>query len=496
MNPWIPFDLLPADTVPEWIRLALVALDLLLKLVALGWIPHQRRPSVALAWLLGIFLVPYAGIVLFVVIGSSRLPRARMAKQARMNHVIQENTPEGVTPGPEFDRYPEWVRTTAELNQNLGALPMVGGNDFEILPDNHLAMARMAAEVDAATDYVHFEFYIVAVDHVSRDLLNALIRAHERGVRVRILIDHVGSLGYPGYAELVRELDRSGVPWRRMLPVRPWRGEWQRPDLRNHRKILVVDGQVAYTGSQNIIHRSYNKKKNLRKGLEWKDLMVRGTGSVVTELNAVFVSDWYSETDDLLLDETPAALEHTAEPMYAQVVPSGPGFETENNLRLFNHLIYNANHRVVISSPYFVPDESLLHAITTEAQAGVRVQLFVGETSDQFLAQHAQNSYYSELARAGVEIYRYSSPTVLHAKFVLVDDIVSVIGSSNMDERSFALNLEVSVLIVDESFRTRMEDVVGQFRANSTLLDLDAWEKRSLGRKFVENVCRLTSGLL
>ncbi|MEU5468518.1 cardiolipin synthase [Kocuria salsicia] len=496
MNPWIPFNLLPADTVPGWILLTLAVLDLVVKLVALGWIPHQRRPSVALAWLLALFLLPYAGLVLFLVLGSSRLSRRRMDKQARMNHVIQENTPEGVALGPEFDRYPEWVRTTAALNQNLGALPMVGGNDFEILPDNHRNMARMAADVDAATDYVHFEFYIVAVDEVSRDLLNALIRAHERGVRVRILIDHVGSLGYPGYAELVREFDRSGVPWRRMLPIRPWRGEWQRPDLRNHRKILVVDGQVAYTGSQNIIHRSYNKSKNVRKGRQWKDLMIRGTGAVVTELNAVFVSDWYSETDDLLLDESPAALEQASGPMFAQVVPSGPGFETENNLRLFNHLIYNANHRVVISSPYFVPDESLLHALTTEAQAGVRIQLFVGETSDQFLAQHAQNSYYSELARAGVQIHRYSSPTVLHAKFVLVDDIVSVIGSSNMDERSFALDLEVSVMIVDHGFRERMERIVEQFTAHSTRLDLGVWEKRPLGRKFVENVCRLTSGLL
>ncbi|RKQ34949.1 cardiolipin synthase [Kocuria tytonis] len=496
MTPWIPINSFPVDTLPEWILVILAGLDLALKLMALGWLPHQRRPSVALAWLLAIFLVPYAGLLLFVVIGSARLPRARMAKQARMNHVIQENTPEGITTGLHFDRFPEWVRTTAELNQNLGALPMVGGNDFEILPDNHENMARMAADVDAATDYVHFEFYIVAVDQVSRDLLNALIRAHERGVRVRILIDHVGSLGYPGYAELVREFDRCGVPWRRMLPIRPWRGEWQRPDLRNHRKILVVDGTVAYTGSQNVIHRSYNKRKNIRRGLEWKDLMIRGTGAVVTELNAVFVSDWYSETDDLLLDETPAALEETSGPMYAQVVPSGPGFETENNLRLFNHLIYNANHRVVISSPYFVPDESLLHALTTEAQAGVRIQLFVGETSDQFLAQHAQNSYYSELARAGVEIHRYSSPTVLHAKFVLVDDIVSVIGSSNMDERSFALDLEVSVMIVDEGFRARMEEIVEQFTARSMLLDVTAWEKRSLGRKFVENLCRLTSGLL
>ncbi len=468
MYPWIPYDLLSPDTLPEWILIALGVIDLILKIIALGWIPHNRRPSVALAWLLAIFLMPYAGLLLFLIIGSSRLPRKRMEKQAKMNDIIRENTPEDFSLGEEFHHLPEWVTTTAKLNYQLGALPMVGGNGFDILTDNHESMERMARDVDRATDYVHFEFYIVATDRVSQVLLDSLVRAHERGVRVRILIDHVGSLGYPGYAELVRRFNASGIPWRRMLPIRPWRGEWQRPDLRNHRKILVVDGSIAYTGSQNIIHRSYNKKKNVRRGLEWKDLMIRCSGPVVAELNAVFVSDWYSETDDLLLDEATEVLTDVEGPVYAQVVPSGPGFETENNLRLFNHLIYNANRRVVISSPYFVPDESLLHALTTEAQSGVEVEIFVGESSDHFLAHHAQNSYYAELAEAGVKIYRYSSPTVLHAKFVLVDDLISVIGSSNMDERSFALDLEVSVMIVDREFHDRMEDVVDEFKASST----------------------------
>jgi cardiolipin synthase len=177
-------------------------------------------------------------------------------------------------------------------------------------------------------------------------------------------------------------------------------------------------------------------------------------------------------------------------------VPSGPGFETENNLRLFNHLIYNANEQIVIASPYFVPDESLMQALTTEAQSGVDVRLFVGETSDHFLAYHAQNSYYQELVEAGVKIYRYRSPTVLHAKFVLVDDYVSVIGSSNMDERSFALDLEVSVLIADRDFRRRMDAVVAEFLEASTLLDFDAWNRRPLWHKYADNVARLTSALL
>jgi cardiolipin synthase len=492
----LPYDLLPLEGVPESILVVVVVLDWILRLVALGWIPHNRRPSVALAWLLAIFLQPIVGVLLFLVIGSTRLPRKRMAMQAKMNDVIRENTPDAHILGDGHRHLPDWVESTAALNYRLGALPMVGGNSFEILTDSHECLRVMAEAVDRAADYVHFEFYIVAVDDASRVLLDALVRAHERGVRVRVLVDHLGSVGYPGYRELVRRFDRSGLPWRRMLPVRPWKGEWQRPDLRNHRKILVVDGDLAFTGSQNVIHRSYNKRKNLRKGLVWKDLMIRCTGPVVAELNALFTSDWYSETGDLLLDEVTREVPDVGGPVLAQVLPSGPGFETENNLRLFNHLIYNANERIVIASPYFVPDESLMHALTTEAQSGVDVQLFVGETSDHVLAHHAQNSYYQELVEAGVRIYRYRSPTVLHAKFVLVDDHVSVIGSSNMDERSFALDLEVSVYIVDREFRRRMDAVVAEFHEASTLLDVEAWKRRPLWQKYADNVARLTSALL
>jgi cardiolipin synthase len=491
-----PFDLLAPYGLPEWIVVSLVVLDWTLRIAALGWIPHNRRPSVALAWLLAIFLLPIVGVILFLAIGSAKLPRKRMAMQAKMNDVIRENTPPSYVLGNVGDELPEWILSTAELNYNLGALPMVGGNGFDILTDSHEAMRAMADAVDRAEDYVHFEFYIVAVDDASRVLLDALVRAHRRGVRVRVLVDHLGSVGYPGYSVLVKEFDRVGLPWRRMLPLRPWRGEWQRPDLRNHRKILVVDGVLAWTGSQNIIHRSYNKRKNVRKGLEWKDLMIECTGPVVAELNALFTSDWYSETGDLLLDEATRELPDVQGPVFAQVLPSGPGFETENNLRLFNHLIYNAFEQIIISSPYFVPDESLMHALTTEAQSGVDVQLFVGETSDQFLPYHAQNSYYQELVAAGVKIYRYKAPTVLHAKFVLVDDHVSVIGSSNMDERSFALDLEVSVYIVDRDFRRRMDEVVAEFHAASTLLDIEEWNRRPLWHKYLDNVARLTSALL
>lgn len=482
---------------PNWLIFVLLLVDLVIRIVALGWIPHNRRPSVALGWLLAIFLIPYVGILVFVLLGSAKLPKRRRDKQSQINDLIRDQLRNRAIIG-QRDHMPEPLSTAAQLNFDLGALPMTHGNGFELHVDNHACMEAMADAVDRAKRFVHFEFYIVAIDDTTRRLLESLLAAHRRGVSVRILIDHVGSLGYPGYSDLVKRLDASGVSWRRALPIRPWRGEYQRPDLRNHRKILVVDGDVAFTGSQNIIDRSYNKRRNLRKGFQWKDLSLECTGPVVEELDAVFLTDWYSETDEIV--EEPDGFDLEAPDsggIQAQVVPSGPGFEDENNLRLFNHLIYNANRSVVVCSPYFVPDESLLHALTTEARSGVEVRLYVGETSDHWLAHRAQQSYYDELVRAGVRIFMYHAPTVLHSKFLIIDDEVSIIGSSNMDERSFAMNLEVTMFIVSKDFTQRMYELEAQrYAPNSVELDVEDWADRSLLKKYVENVARLTSSLL
>ena len=281
-----------------------------------------------------------------------------------------------------------------------------------------------------------------------------------------------------------------------MLPVQPLRGKWQRPDLRNHRKLLVIDGHLAFTGSQNMVDSSYNKPGNRRRGLHWKDLMVRFEGPIVAGINALFVTDWYSETDELLLRETedvqPAL---TREPLDAQVVPSGPGFERENNLRLFNSLVYAAQRKVILTSPYFVPDDSMLYAITTAAQSGLDVQLFVSEVGDQFMVYHAQRSYYEQLLRAGVRIWLYPSPTVLHAKHFTIDDDVAVIGSSNMDMRSFSLNLEISVMVRSADFVADLREVEQSYRSLSRELTLDEWMNRSRASATLDNIMRLTSAV-
>ena len=177
------------------------------------------------------------------------------------------------------------------------------------------------------------------------------------------------------------------------------------------------------------------------------------------------------------------------------MVPSGPGFVTENNLRMFTTLLYSAQRRISITSPYFVPDESLLYAVTTAAQRGVDVELFVSAVGDQFMVHHAQRSYYQALLEAGVRIYLYPAPYVLHSKHFTIDDDVAVIGSSNMDLRSFALNYEVSLMMLGADIVGRMREVEDGYRGLSRELTAEEWAGRSRGSRYVDNVMRLTSAL-
>ncbi len=485
-------DLVWVVIVAAW-PITVLAVDMVIRVLAVVYIPRNRRPQTALAWLVLIFAVPVPGIIVFLLFGNRRLPRSRRRKQREINQYILDST-EGMEDATRDDPWPEWLEPIVTLNRRLGAMPLVGGNSAELLTDYETSIEAMTAAVARARKYVHVEFYILAYDRTTVPFFEAMREAVERGVTVRVLADHVAVLRAPGYHRVVKRLKRIGVQWNWMLPVQPWRGEYQRIDLRNHRKILVIDGVEAFTGSQNMVDSSYNKRGNIRRGLHWKDLMVRFEGPIVAGINALFITDWYSETDELLLREAPDASRPVARnALDCQVVPSGPGFEGENNLRLFNSLVYAATERVIITSPYFVPDDSMLYAITTAAQSGLDVQLIASEVGDQPLVFHAQRSYYEALLRAGVRIWLYQSPTILHAKHFTIDDQVAVIGSSNMDMRSFSLNLEVSVMVRGADFVDRMRAIEDDYRANCRELTLEEWTARPRAAQVLDNVARLTA---
>jgi cardiolipin synthase A/B len=479
----------------SWLVIAFFVIDLVVRIAAIIVVPRNRRPTAAMAWLLAIYFIPFVGVFLFLLIGNPRLPRRRRRKQAAINEYIHD-TSASLEFGTLRPNAPHWFRALVQLNRNLGAMPIAGDNSATLISDYQQSLDAMADAIRQARRYVHVEFYILQSDDSTDNFFRALEEASERGVVVRVLLDHWANRGKPFYKKTLRRLDAMGAHWHLMLPVQPLRGRWQRPDLRNHRKLLVIDGDVAYMGSQNVTDSSYNLRKNIRRGLHWVDLMVRVEGPVVASINAVFLSDWYSETDETLRDEIDLFSVTTGPgELDCQIVPSGPGFDFQNNLKLFLGLLFAARERIIIVSPYFVPDEALLLAITTACQRGVHVELFVSEEGDQAMVYHAQRSYYETLLRAGVVIWMYRKPFILHSKSVTIDDEVAVIGSSNMDMRSFGLNLEVSMLVRGQEFVRDMRAVEDVYRGLSRELTTEEWQQQPLRSTILDNLARLTSAL-
>ncbi|WES63873.1 cardiolipin synthase [Microbacter sp. GSS18] len=482
-------------TVTSWTLLAVFVFDIVVRVTAVIVVPRNRRPTAAMAWLLAIYFIPLIGVFLFLLIGNPRLPRKRRRMQERINEYIRE-TSDGLDLGTLRPEAPEAFTSLVRMNRTLGAMPLAGDNGATLISDYQASLDTMADAIRAAERYVHVEFYILQTDASTENFFRAMEEAAARGVVVRVLLDHWANRGKPFYKRTLKRLDAMGAHWHLMLPVQPFKGKYQRPDLRNHRKLLVVDGRVAFTGSQNVTDSTYNLKKNIKRGLHWVDLMARFDGPVVASINAVFLSDWYSETGEVLTDETQLfEVSSGTGDLDCQVVPSGPGFAFQNNLKLFCGLIYAAQKRVIIVSPYFVPEESLLLAVTTACQRGVQVELFVSEEGDQAMVYHAQRSYYEGLLRAGVRIWMYRRPFILHSKSMTIDDEVAIIGSSNMDMRSFGLNLEISMLVRGGEFVTDMRQVEATYRGLSRELTLDEWMKQPLRSTVLDNLARLTSAL-
>lgn len=470
----------------------------ILPFVMLFIVPVNRKPSSATAWLLLIFLIPYLGLVIFLLLGSPKLSKRRRAEQHKMSELISKVVAEARTQ-PELvaildPAIPPRDAPFVKLNTSLGHLPAIAGNAVELLPEYNAVFARIAQDIDHAQQFVHAEYFATSRDEETEGVFAALERAVSRGVKVRMLMDHLGSRKYPNFKVMQERLTAAGIEHHITLPLHFFGANYTRIDLRNHRKIVVIDGQIGYTGSQNLIKRNYFRKD----AIYYDELVARISGPAVAELEAAFATDWYSESGVLLTRQNApeVAIElKAAGDVLCQILPSGSGFEDENNLKLFTALIHAAQHRLVITNPYFVPDDALMTALTSAAQRGVDVTLVNSEASDQFLVSHAERSYYEDLLKAGVKLYRYKAPILLHSKHITIDDDIAVIGSSNMDIRSFLLNLEVTLICYAPSVVADLRQVEARNLSRSNAVNLEEWETRSTREKLFENVSRLTAAL-
>lgn len=498
-----PLSGLGIEGLPFWIVVIVVIFEVGVRLAVVGIIPDKRRPNTAMAWLLAIFFIPVIALPLFLLVGRNKLSARRQERQRLINEALLEAT-STMDLSDQLRDFDEQLAATAVMNRKLGAFPIQDGNQLTLLSDYKEFFERIVEEIDGAEEYVHVVSYIIGEDpEYAGPVLASMERAAERGVTIRLLYDHLGTMRVRGYRRLKRRLKaaRKRWPhfqWYRALPVRPLKRRFSRLDLRNHRKIVIIDGQVALTGSANLVEPHYQRASAVRMNRKWVELNAQVTGPAVTGLDIVFASDWSAETGENLGEQLMVDIEAdeaASGGSLVQVVPSGPGFPDENNLRLFNDLIYQAVDRLVICTPYLVPDDSLLYAVTNAAHRDVDVVVLVSKKADQLTVQHAQQSYYQALMEAGVRIFRYPEPDVLHAKFMIVDDDVAVLGSSNMDQRSFSLNLEVTMMIVDGGKVDEMRGIFEGYRSVSEELHLQEWTSRPWHIRYLDNVFRLTSAL-
>ena len=444
-----------------------------------GWIVLQKRePAATLSWLISLAALPYVGFIIYYLLGPQRIHRQRLRRvraRAKLPPV-----PEGFKPSAD-------AIELARLGQSTTGLPPTSATDARLLVDGGAKYAALLIDVAAAQEHIHLEYYIFYPDRTGTALRDALVERARAGVKVRLLLDAVGSGKTP--TRFFDELRAAGgeIAW--FHPMRFLR-VWERPwlNLRTHRKIVVIDGRLAYTGGINITD---DEDERLRSDA-YRDLHLRLEGNVVSSLQLIFIEDWAYATGEAPLTLPPLAPQRGNVPV--QVLVSGPDSSWEAIHRLHVAAIHSAERRVWLATPYFVPGEAARMALTSAALGGLDVRLLVPKVSDSWLVTLAARSYFDELLAAGVKIYEYG-PRMLHSKALLCDDDLAIVGSANFDHRSFRLNFEVSLLFRDAALCRELAGLMHSECDRSACVPVNR-ARLPFRSRLAEAVARLMSPLL
>ncbi|MES2859724.1 MAG: cardiolipin synthase [Pseudomonadota bacterium] len=446
-----------------------------------GWIVLQKRePAATLSWLLGLAALPYIGFVIYHVFGPQKIQRHRMRRaRARVG-----------LPGADAGEDAE-AAELARLGQATTGLPPTTAHTVQLLVDGAAKYDALIAAIGKARDHVHLEYYIYTADQSGRAVRDALIERARAGVAVRLLLDAVGcaKLSETFFAELVEA--GGELCW--FHPMR-FGQFWKRPwlNLRTHRKIVVIDGLVGFAGGINITD---EENERVRPDA-YRDLHLRLEGDAVRSLQLVFVEDWaYATGNREFIGSVARAMPPASHGgIAAQVIISGPDSDREAIHRLHVGAIHAARQRVWLVTPYFVPGEAAMMALTSAAFGGVDVRLLVPKMSDSRLVTFAARSYFDDLLEAGVKVYEYG-PRMLHTKALLIDDELAMIGSANFDHRSFRLNFEICLMFRNTEVAADLARLIeGEFpHAPRVRNDRD---RPLLGARLPEAFARLLSPLL
>ena len=454
----------------------------ILYLVWLGlWIVLQKRePAATLSWLVSLAALPYIGFAVYYLLGPQKITRHRARRLRHRASLARE------AEGPGDDRVE--LRTLAHATTGLAPTT---ARDVRLLVDGGSKYPALLEAIAAARDHVHLEYYIYNPDHCGTALRDALVERARAGVKVRLLLDAMGSK--QAKPRFFAPLVEAGGELAWFHPAQPWT-LWKRPwvNLRTHRKIVVIDGSVGFLGGINITD---EEDERLREDA-YRDLHLRVEGDVVRALQEVFVEDWAyaTETRDFVGDVVRAMPPAQPGPIRAQLLSSGPDSPWESIHRLHVGAIHSAGKRVWLATPYFVPGEAAMMALTSAALGGLDVRLLVPKMSDSRLVTYCVRSYFDDLLAAGVKVYEYG-PRMLHTKAMLVDDHLAIIGTANFDHRSFRLNFEASLLFDDAGVAADLAQVIEREFASAPRVRNDR-ARPLLGARLPEALARLMAPLL
>jgi cardiolipin synthase len=455
--------------------------------------PH-RDPSSRIAWIVVITALPVLGSIAYLLFGETNIGRRRIARAREVTGSLPPLVANAPTDAGHGDlEHDETAKALFRLGESVNGLPVLGGNRATLMADSNAAIDAMVADIDEATQHIHLCFYIWLADRNGLKVVEALKRAAARGVCCRAMADGLGSRALIR-SRYWRDMRESGVHVGVALPVgnplmRVFHG---RIDLRNHRKIVVIDNAITYCGSQNCADPEFRVKP---KYAPWVDLMVRFEGPVAVQNQYVFVADWMSSVADDIRGVLPAAVEVPAGGFGAQVIATGPTARNSAMPETFVALIHAARRELTITTPYYVPDESMQAALCAAARRGVATTIVFPARNDSFIVAAASRSYYAGMLDAGVRVFEYTGG-LLHTKSLIVDDDIGLIGSANMDRRSFDLNYENNILFQDGALASEIRERQRRYVAQSTpvhLQDVDRWPLR---RRLWNNALAMMGPLL
>ena len=448
---------------------------------------HKREPISTISWGLFVILVPLLGPVLYFTFGPERLIRqASKRKRVISAHLAQRR--ESLSNISSKHNLEDKTDLFFNLTQNVTHFPRSEGNRILFLHDPQEALRTMISEIEKAQKFIHLEYYIIASDPITENIFDSLIAARSRGVEVRILYDALGSLSLKRFH--FKKLKAAGIQIAGFLPfsLLPQRINM---NFRNHRKIIVIDGQTAFTGGTNL-----GKEYLGRPGKhQWRDFSIQLWGPVCLQLQDVFREDWSFTTQEDLTDKKYFPAPKIEGKAKIQVIDSGPDTSFQSLHRALFGAITSAKNQISLMTPYFVPDSSILTALEVASLKGVDLKIVLPRKNDQPLVRLASRSFYSELLRAGVKIFEFA-PKILHAKLMTIDDEFTLIGSGNMDIRSFRLNFEITLLVEDPDVTQQAQYFFNNDLKNSEPIDLGKFSTRGILVELLENACRLLAPIL